>query len=297
MTPSLDHDTCSQLLRAYLAGEAGDDAPGVAAHLETCSRCREESAGLRMLLAPVEGMTPAERSHLRAEVARATWPESRPRLEGVPSRGPTSERPPDRTTGSPRSRLDRRRFAPLLSAAAAILLVATGVILFQHLGGSSGETSYGAAAPAPNRPQANANTGAKAQGAGPSSLVAPTFAPSLLSDIGQVESAASTRLPSFRAAYDQAPAAQLAPGLLGRLADAAPTTLRSQVLECGHQVIDQPGSTALPAYGARVTVRGRPILALAFTTPDSPAGRLEIDGWALGSCDQHVLHRVVPVSP
>jgi hypothetical protein len=295
MTPPLDHDTCSQLLRAYLAGEASDVAPAIAGHLETCRQCREESAGLRMLLAPVDEMTPTERSQLRAEVARATRAESRS-LQAVPSRRPTSEGP-DRATGSPRSRMDRRRFAPLLSAAAAILLIATGVVLFQHLGGSSGRTSFGSAAAPKGAPRGDANTGTKAQGVGPSFLAAPTFATSLLSDLGQVEREASTRLPSFRSAYDGAPAAQLAPGLLGRLADAAPAALRSQVLECGHQVIDQPGSTALPAFGARVTVRGQPTLALAFTTPNSPAGRLEIDGWALGSCEPRVLHRVVAVSP
>jgi hypothetical protein len=298
MSAPLDHDTCSQLLRAYLSGEAGDDAPTVAAHLETCSQCREESAGLQMLLAPVEEMTPAERSHLHAEVARATRPESRSRVQAVPSRAPISERPPGRPAGSARARIDRRRLAPLLSAAAAILLVATGVVLFQHLEGSSGVASYGSAA-APDRAAGRkTNTAPQAiHGGGSSSLAVPTFAPSLLSDVGQVERAASTRLPLFRSAYAQTPVAQLAPGLLGRLADTAPAALRSQVLECGHQVIDQPGSTALPAYGARVTVRGEPILALAFTTPSSPAARLEIDGWALGSCQHRLVHRSVPASP
>jgi hypothetical protein len=193
--------------------------------------------------------------------------------------------------------MDRRRLAPLLSAAAAILLIATGVVLFQHIGGSSGSDSFGAAG-APDRGARGANTGPQTiNGGGPSSLAAPVFAPSLLPDVGQVEREAAARLPSFRSAYVRAPVAQFAPGLLGRLAEAAPAALQSQVLECGHQVIDQPGSTVLPAYGAKVTVRGGPILALAFTTPNSPAAQLEIDGWALGSCDHQVLHRLVPASP
>lgn len=295
MSHPLDHDTCSQLLRAYLAGEAGDDAPAVAAHIESCPQCQEERAALRALLAPVEKMTPAERSHLRSEVARATQSSH---LEAVASPGRASQRPSGReTAGSARSRMDRRRFAPALSAAAAILLIVTGAALFQHLGSSSREGAAGSAAAPNSAVDGNPNTGAKVPLGAPSSLAAPTFASSVLPDVGQVERQASARLPAFASAYSRAPVEQFAPGLLGRLAETAPAALRSQVLECGHLVIDQPGTTALPAYGAKVTVRGEQILALAFATPNSPAARLEIDGWALGSCEQQILHRSVPTSP
>ena len=194
---------------------------------------------------PLEEMTPAERSHLHAEVNRATRSESRSRLGAVPSRGPTSERP----VGSARAGgLDRRRLAPVLSAAAAILLIATGVALFQHLGGSSGSGSFGAAAP--DRGARGANTGAQTiHGGGPSTLAAPAFAPSLLPDVGQVERRGRGAAAIVPVDSAHAPVAQFAPGLLGRLAETAPAALRSQVLECGRRSSAGLGAPRSPAWG------------------------------------------------
>jgi hypothetical protein len=303
MTEAMDHDACSRLLRAYLAGEAGNDAPAIAAHLEGCPECRAERAGLEMLLAPVERLTPAERAQLRAGVGRATQVASSSVLRAVPS---VSTRPAwgssKRETPSPARKPHNterfHRLAPALSAAAAVLLIASGVVLFQHLGGGSSNSAaqagaaHGAAQPGKGATKARGGLGIDRSV--PSSLPLPRFAPHRLPTTTRAETQAAAILPAFVAAYNGTEARHLAPSFLHRLARVAPHALASQVQQCGNRVLDEPGAGTLPAYGATTTVNGQTVLVLVFATsssPSTPLTRLELHAWPRGSCDRELLHR------
>jgi hypothetical protein len=308
MTEAMDHDACSQLLRAYLVGEADDDAPAIAAHLEGCPECRAERAALEMLLAPVKGLTPAERAQLRTGVDRATRVASPSALRAVSS---LSTRPargsPNRATSSPAPKPQNaerfRHLASALSAAAAILLIATGVVLFQHLGaGSSNSAAQSSAAHGAAQPGLGATKTRGGLGIGrnaPSSLPLPRFARHRLPTTIRAETRAAAILPAFVAAYNGTEAEHLAPSFLRRLARAAPQALAPQVQQCGNRVLDEPGVGALPAYGATTAVNGQPVLVLVFATSSSPGAsltRLELRAWPLGSCGGELLRRSATIT-
>lgn len=301
MTETMDHETCSQLLRAYIAGEAGDDEPAVAAHLEGCPQCRAERAGLQALMTPVESLTPGERTRLRDTVADATHPAS-PQLHAVPG-STTSPGPRPGATAPPTRRSKARwdRFAPALSAAAVLLLIASAIVLFQHLGGSSGGPSAasGAKPAAPGARNGPATHRSDLiEGIHPS-LPLPRFAATAVATIDRAEAQAGSLLPAYAAAYSGTHATRLAPEFLNRLAQSAPTTVASQVRECGSRVLAEPGMVGVPAYGATTTVGGRAALVLVFAARGSTGAaltRLELRAWPLGSCDRELVHRSAPLA-
>jgi hypothetical protein len=301
MTSFMDHDTCSQLLRAYVSGDAGEDAPAIARHLQECPQCQIERAGVAALLAPVEPLTAAERARLHSGVAATTQRSSAARPAPVPAAGgKASTHPVSRDVRSsrpgaiPSRRL--RRLAPALSAAAAILLVISGVALFHHLGqarpgisaAARAAQGNGAHAPEPARSQSQGKPGSGR------SLPLPTFADAPgASSAGHVEAHASAVVVAFARAYSGSQVRLLAPQFLDRLAAMAPPNLRSQLRECGSDVLATSSTAALPFFGSRARVRGRQVLALAFarssSTPGEPLTRVTVETWPLGSCGNPVL--------
>ncbi|MDP9234028.1 MAG: hypothetical protein M3P01_05690 [Actinomycetota bacterium] len=305
MTFPMDHDTCSQLLRAYVTGEAGEDAPAIARHLQDCRQCQVERAGLEMLLAPVDPLTEAERAHLHAGVAAGIRPPITvpSRLAPVPAPGgPASRRPPGREVrpSGPVDLVSRRlrRFAPALSAAAAILLVLSGVILFQHVGTSQNSPSAASAKGQVNGAQpARSGPGEKTGGLG--SLPLPAFRAGQLADIDQVQKQAAPLATAFARAYSGAQVEQLAPGFLRRLVHLAPLQHRTQLRQCGDHFLKTSGGTAIPLLGSRTTLDKAPVLALAFASSSSPGGpltRLIVVAWPLGSCSHPVTERGAAVA-
>jgi hypothetical protein len=303
MTETIDHDTCSQLLRPYLAGEAGDDAPAIAEHLDHCAQCRAELDGLRMLLTPVEGLSSGERELLHAGIDRATRSTSGSTLRAVPvpSTTPAAGRPPQRPPSLARQRSrtrTSRRLAPALSAAAAIVLIASGIALFQHQGTGSGSSAKqvtaarGAAQRAQSSSKAPAANGFDRNG--PTSLPLPRFAPAAVPSPAVAETQAASMLPAFADAYSGTQAHRLAANFLQRLSNAAPEALSAQVATCGHSVLNLRTAATLPAYGALARVGGQRALVLVFATSSPPAARLtrlDLVAWPVGSCDHQLLHR------
>jgi anti-sigma factor RsiW len=287
MTTPIDHETCSRLLRAYVLGELEGDAPSVAAHLEGCEQCRAEHAGLEILLTPVAPLSEAERSGIHVAVRDVT----RPELSHAPAQL-QEVRPARRTStssgtiGSASSEVRRRQrwMAPALSAAAAVILVVSGIAILGH--GISGSGSLGTAMDqgaggGASRPEANA-AGSSAPG--------PLFAPSPLTGVGQVKHRAGPVLKSLTRVYDRDAARQgLASGFLDRLAQRAPPSVRRQILHCGGRLLAERGSRALlPTYGAIAARGGNRSLVLVFSSSAARQDRLtrfEIDTWPLGSCN------------
>jgi hypothetical protein len=306
MTEPMDHETCSQLLRAYLADEAGEHAAAIADHLKGCARCQAELVALQNLLAPIEGLTPGERFGLRAGIDRAIASTPAGTLRAVPpvstSTTGTTSVPQAASLSTQRSRERSRRMASLLSAAAAILLIATGVVLVQHLGTSSSNSgSHASAARGALQPNEAATTGPGGKfndSTGLSSLALPRFAPAALHRVQAAETHAASILSNFAAAYNGTQVGRLAPNFLRRLSQAAPQTVSGQVARCGARVLDEHGGATLPAYGALAPVNGQRGLVLVFATPSSPGApltRFELHSWPVGSCDLELLHRSGPI--
>lgn len=293
MTTPIDHETCSELLRAYVLGEAGTDRPAVAAHLEVCERCRTERSGLERLLAPIPPLTEAERSRIHFAVRNAGRAESSQapaELHAVPDRDGDlmSGRP---GTGSPQSQARQPRWiAPVLSAAAAVILIVSGIALLGH--GVSGPsalrtaTDQGSGA---NGGGHEANTAVPEAGAGPH------FASSPLTGIHEVRRRATRTVQTLSGAYDRKAARHgLATGFLDQLAQRAPPSVRRQILGCGGEQLSTAGSRALlPAYGAITSAGDKRSLVLVFASSGAGEARpsgFEIYAWPLGSCDVRPSH-------
>ena len=304
MTSPMDHDTCSQLLRAYVTGEAGEDAPAIARHLQDCRQCQVERAGLEALLAPVDPLTEAERARLHAGVAAATRPAATApsRLAPVPAPGGSASRRPPGRDLRPSGPVDigrqrLRRFTSALGAAAAILLVVSGVILFQHVGSGTNTPSASGANGAVHGPQSARSQGGVKPGA-LTSVPAPSFRAGRLADIGQVQAQAAPLAASFARAYSGPQVEQLAPRFLRRLVHLAPLQHRTQVRQCANAFLETSGGTAIPLLASRTTVDKAPVLALAFassSSPGEPLTRLIVTAWPLGSCSGPVAQSNTPI--
>lgn len=133
MNANLDHETCSELLTAYTAGELDSERrEAVAVHLRGCTECRSEALGVSMLLsAPVQPLTEAERGELHRRIAARTA--GRPVVRPRRARGEW-----------------RRRVAPALGAAAVLAVVAAGI--FYAGAGLSGDDAGSTAGTAGPRP-------------------------------------------------------------------------------------------------------------------------------------------------
>jgi hypothetical protein len=277
----MDHRACSELLSAFVRGEAGDDAVTVAEHLEGCRECQKERAALEMLLAPEEPLTAQERARLREVVAAAGAGEA----VAATHRGLTHV--VRREESSPTERW--QWLAPALSAAAAVILVVGGLFfVFGHGGtGSSNSSAVGHAANAPEK------SVVRAAGTRP----APIFARSTTAGTGHPGVLGAERPPvldSFAASYTGTDARRLGRTFLERLAGDAPAGAAQQVRLCGQRVLAAQPLPVLPAYGATTTVKGNPALLLEFAASDTPDGRLTrfiVFAWPRGSCGVPLVHR------
>jgi hypothetical protein len=305
MTSPMDHDTCSRLLRAYVTGEAGEDAPAIAGHLQDCPQCQVERAGLEALMAPVEPLTEAERARLHAGVTAATRPPATApsRLAPVPAPGGSATRRPPGRELRPSGPVDlggrrRQRLAPVLSAAAAILLVVSGIILFQHVGSGTNAPSASGANRAVHGPQSARSQGGGKPGA-LTSVPLPAFRRGQLADIQQVQAQAAPLAAAFARAYNGSQVQRLAPGFLNRLVQLAPLQHRAQVRQCGNGFLQTSGGTAIPLLASRTTADKTPVLAMAFassSTTGEPLTRLIVTAWPLGSCSRPVAQSNTAIS-
>jgi hypothetical protein len=286
MTQPMDHATCSQLLRAYVTGDAGAYAPAVEAHLQKCAQCRAERAGLEMLLVPLEPLSTPERARLHTSVREATGvglSDSPPSLRTIPA---VQRQPPSNwhtgdaaTAGAVRGQR-LRWLTPALSAAAAVVLIASGIVLFGHLG----TVSNNAASVSADRGAAGGASRPQAEQVPAPGLRLPVFARARLR--------ARDVLAAFKRSYrrgDQAhriASGLLGPDLLVQLADEAPRGLRPQILRCGRRAVHRNASL-VPAFGAAATVRGDKALVVVFVLSRSAERRpigFELVAWPSGSC-------------
>jgi hypothetical protein len=113
----MTHERCSELLRAYAAGELpAADAGAVRAHLDECEDCRAEEKVVAALVvaSEPEPLTDLERARLHRDLFQEVWPGTRANADLVaPAPGPGW----------------KRWVVPALGSAAAVLvalLVVTG---------------------------------------------------------------------------------------------------------------------------------------------------------------------------
>ncbi len=107
---SCDRDTAE--LEAYLLDRAGDRTADIEAHLERCSRCRDELDWLRLERQVVDSRTPAGRDD-----TAALWDGIAARLDALPSTAPAP-----RVTVRQRAAWFGSGFAAAAMAAAVMLL-------------------------------------------------------------------------------------------------------------------------------------------------------------------------------
>ena len=119
MREEMTHERCSELLLAYAQGALfGALREEVENHLDTCSDCSSEYAGLSALRAgPDAELNELERKRLRA--------------------GIDSELQKEREVDAPSVGRWRRNAAPLLAAAAAVAVIAVGFLVWQGSGSDS----------------------------------------------------------------------------------------------------------------------------------------------------------------
>lgn len=273
---TIDHTTCSGLLPSYVKGElSAEQTEQVTEHLSGCDECRLEERAVRALLAdlPDEDLKELESARLHREV----WAAVRPAAE------------------IPRKSLGAR-LAPYLGAAAALVLLAVGIVyggLTTSGGDDEGAADGGgavledaadsdtssrggatldyrtegeledagrdeAAEEEQGVPNAATESGV-AGAAGGASGAAPVFDGS-----GGSYSAASLDrtgrrgypFTSYAQDYSANEAAQMQSGFLDQLASQAGGA-ESLIRACGRTVIDALGSTALPAWAALGSYGGR----------------------------------------
>jgi hypothetical protein len=292
MRDSIDHATCSQLLRAFLRGNAGPDASSVEAHLQSCRQCRAERDIVEMLLTPVEPLTEAERARIHASV-RAETGAGLAQTDSVVLSRSRRTFPMDRNpVGNARAQSRRAWLAPALSAAAIVLLIVSGIVVASHFGSLKEADSLSAGGGAARGGAVQAPRDAERSG-----LTPHVFALAPLRGLREVERRANSALVRLRLSSGrQQVVDQSAPALLRRVAEEAPPALRRQLLRCGRKAVSRDASL-VPAYGAAVTIRAMPALALVFAaavSPDQPVERFELFAWPLGSC-QPLLHRSGPI--
>lgn len=276
------HERCSELLAPYLRHELeADDARFVEEHLVSCEECRAERRAVEALLAPADfPLTELERSRLHRE----TWKE----IEGdiQPVREPLMP-----------------RLAPYLGVAAALVLIAVGIVAYSPTGGedSVGDAGGGGVsvedAAVPEEDGADGGDGsAESSGATTDAMMA---APSPLFerragafDVSRLDELGTSGypFPEFKMAYveetataDEDQAARNS-DTLEQLVSAAGGH-RKLVRICASNAVQmRPGS--IPVYGAFGTFGGRKVLVigLVLTEDGQDSGRYSIWVYPRGDC-------------
>jgi hypothetical protein len=278
MTYDIDHATCSVRMRAFVAGDLDDrTAAAVTRHLESCSDCAAELRSVSLLLDAPAPLTADERSAIHSELDART-------SGSVP--GPASLR---------RSSRPRLRMAPVLAAAAVLVLLAVAApfVLTGTVPSSEDEEAAGAGG------------GAAAETSGQTGRVAKEDAPLAPDASGGVRFDASGRDLS-RAALrrmgraasvtggssfttsDVGETARLAEKSTSRLVREAPVDVADQVDECVETVLGQ--GPVVPVHGAVGTLEGREVVVVVFARATKRDGLdgYQVWAWPIGSCDAPV---------
>lgn len=315
MSNQMDHDRFSELLSGYVRDDlSADEKSAVQSHLETCSDCREELAGLRALVgAEVSKLDDFERRRIHAAVAKA--------IGG-------KEEPVDESFGvwvPPRRRQSlMARFAPTMGVAALLILLAVGA--FTLGGGSEIGTDSGGSALRGDLEQGGSGDLNEQSGGGGAAEPAPETAPDAGTEAGspgtvsdralngpqprfkrhraflaetlQAKNAGDDNLAGyvqqdvfaeFWSAYSVRDAERNEDAYLSLLSRRAPAGLRGQVKTCGDRVREATDEPILPAYGTVAEFDARRSLLLGFVYTKSPRGKLSnymLWAWPKGSCEQ-----------
>ena len=280
-----EHERCSELLAAYL-DEALDEREyaWVTAHLDSCSECRNEIAGLRVLRGPMTPLNDVERARLHRDVFHEL---------GLM----TGETKPARRWAE--------RAPQLLGAVATVALLLGGLVYLGN-GMGGGDDSAGSIAGGDGGGDQGAESfdsledgdGTTSAGVAPETgrvkgLPAPEA--NYESDLGTVEDRALRKLGrgsrTFKAFTGvEVPAAkQLRSPFLNSLVDQAPEETSEQLRECATEVLNQlPRAVATYAAPARYGDPPRPVLVIGFAYSFTEAGFLDqYQLWIYprGSCD------------
>ncbi|HYN36133.1 MAG TPA: zf-HC2 domain-containing protein [Actinomycetota bacterium] len=314
MSNQMDHERFSELLSGYVRDELSvDEKKAVTAHLETCSDCREELAGLRALVGgEVTKLDDFERRRIHAAVAEAI--ESRKERVDESSGVSTPPRPKQSLMA---------RFAPTMGVAALLILLAVGAFTLGGRGSDDEAASGGSADSVQERdglrqedqetggggaesaPQAAPGTdsgdqGGFTDGTADRALRGPQpkflIRESLLSvaknqakegDLGGY--VRRNVFDRYSDAYSVRDAVRSGDTALRLLSWEAPVELRRQVRDCGDRVRDVTHEPILPAYGTVTEFDARRSLLLGFVYTEAPHGKLSnymLWAWPKGSCEE-----------
>lgn len=279
MDNQMTHEIASTKLRGFVLGELdARDMAEVGAHLEACAECTLEERAVRALVAPDVQLSEIERHRLHREVTAATVGARAPRM------------------GSRWSRL-----MPALGAAAAVLLVLTGIYLgATNLGGSDDLPSAatgGADADAESAPEQPALDDAGGDAAGAASGTASyNYAGSIartnsdaLKRLGKNAFAGAFTTRATDASADSAAAEKGATSdndaseSAALQAEAPPPPL---LAECIATVTDAEPEF-VPSYSASARYKGEPALVVGFLYPGGGAGALDhfaVYVWSENDC-------------
>ena len=287
MSTHLTHDSCSELLADYLAGELD---PGqhrlVQDHLEHCAQCSVERDGLAALQAAEvdKSLTGDERSRLRAGVLEAV----------LDSDSATSPLQDERDAVVVPLGGRGSRAGKYLGIAAMLAILAVGS-LFLFRGGGLGVTGSddGDAGSAGLAEDSAEVGGGDAESAAPTErggrdnafrLKAESVRPDFQSDRGTISEddldsfgrrAALGYSTTDETASDPQPETEGNASLLSdqapeesleRLVERAPEPLAVDVTECGQTALEELDPPGLATYATTATIEGEDIILIAFVT-------------------------------
>ena len=317
MSNQMDHDRISELLSGYVRDDlSADEKRAVTTHLETCSDCRQELAGLRELIGgEIAKLDDFERRRIHAAVAEAIEPKEEPVDEsfGVWT-------PPRRRQGL------MARLAPTMGVAALLILLAVGAFT---LGGSGSDEESASSGGSGDVEQERGGLRAEDQQSGGEGgeEPAPESAPQASSgdELTDASGGNTFRGPkpkfefdragldeSFEAknagddlagyvrrnvfapyseAYSVRDAERNEATFLSLISRKAPAGLRRQVRACGDQVRGLTEEPILSAYGTVTDFDARRSLLLGFVYTEASRGKLSdymLWAWPKGSCEERL---------
>ncbi|MDQ3783454.1 MAG: anti-sigma factor [Actinomycetota bacterium] len=289
--PAITHERCSELLVPLLRGELTPaDIAAVERHLEGCTGCARELAGVKSLLgAPVEAMDDLERARLRTGLAAVL-------LHDAPVTGPEALDEDHGAPRSPRPTSSRRvQAGAWLGVAAATVILFAGALAYLGSGGfvvgGSDRGGTAGSSQSAERSGEGGNEAARAPASGDEELdTRPQVerAPLVVRERTRFTEEALTRLgrttPTLRA-FARVYGPNAVARLRGRFARALERGLGSDLVgPCLNQTI-RTAPRSLPAYGALGTLGRRRVLVLGFFLPgsqDIAVDRFEVKWWGLG---------------